>query len=370
MRGGELRASPLPAHWNAVAYFARTFPRMTRSTVLLHETRRVLTFAVATQVCAFVLNWYAKTPFHPAQFMWLLFGLLIGVVEQFFFTGRVARLPVYAQLILRVVIIWFVGITLVTLLMLLHWVPPAFQALGIRTVTDLWSHPLAFGLITNAMIISAAVILFMEMERMVGSRMFHRFLTGRYVHPKREDRVVMFMDLAGSTTLTEQLGDRRYFDMLNETFDRMTGPILKSGAEVLKYIGDEVIFIWNARGDGRDLRCIDLYFDIEAAIARDRSHYERVYGVVPHFRAGCHRGVVITAQIGTIKRTIDLSGDAMNTCARLQGATKQLKADLVASEELLASADDAASRFKLSGPIPMELRGKAEPMQVRTVARA
>jgi adenylate cyclase len=177
----------------------------------------------------------------------------------------------------------------------------------------------------------------------------------------------MFIDLAGSTTHTEQLGDRRYFEMLNETFDRMTGPILHSDAELLKYVGDEMILTWMARGDARDARCIELFFAVRHAIERDREHYQRTYGMVPRFRAGCHRGVVITAQIGTIKRSIDMSGDAMNTCARLAGITKELRSDLVVSEDLLADVGEGVRSFTHGVPMPAGLRGKAEAMLVRTV---
>lgn len=338
-----------------------------RAAILRHKLRRVLTFGLVTLVVALVLNRYAGLSFHPLQLLWAFFGLLIGAVEQFFFTGRIARAPVWGQLLLRILIILLLAMVLVSALLWMGVVPVAFQEMGVTTVGELWST--RTGLMVNALIVAGAVMLFMEMERMVGSRMFRRFLTGRYVHPKREDRVVMFMDLAGSTTLTEQLGDRRYFDMLNDTFDRMTGPILESGAEVLKYIGDEVIFIWTATGDARDLRCLELHFGIAAAIERDRSYFQRTYGVVPRFRAGCHRGIVITAQIGTIKRTIDLSGDAMNTCARLQGATKELNAELVASADLLRGAAAATSRFALGEPIGLELRGKAGVVRAQVVSR-
>ena len=348
-----------------------TFPppidHMPQLATRLHETKRVVTFSVVTLVVALVLNLYGETPWNPVQLMWLVFGAMIGVVEQFFFTGRMARLPVFAQLILRVLVIWLIGVLLLSLLVLIDWIPPAFRIVGINTVGELWTHPVMFQLSINALIIAAAVILFMEMERMVGTQMFRRFLLGRYVHPQREDRVVMFIDLADSTTHTEKLGDRRYFEMLNETFDRMTGPILHSDAELLKYVGDELILTWMARGDARDARCIELFFAIRHAIEHDREHYQRTYGMVPLFRAGCHRGVVITAQIGTIKRSIDMSGDAMNTCARLAGITKELRCDLVVSEDLLADVGDGTKAYKLGAPTPAGLRGKAEALLVRTV---
>jgi len=329
---------------------------MARSAILAEKLRRVLVFGAVTLVVAMALNAYARIPFDPVQLAWGLFGVLIGLVEQFFFTGLVAHAALWLQLLLRIVIIWFAAMAVVSLLLLAGWVPPAFRQMGVTDVGTLWSSIGRTGLMTNALVVAAVVMLFMEMERMVGSRMFRRFLLGRYVRPRREDRVVMFMDLAGSTTHTERLGD-----------DRMTGPILAHDAEVLKYIGDEVVFTWIARGDERDLRCLQLFLDIRQAIERDRSHYERTYAMVPRFRAGCHRGVVITAQIGSIKRSIDLSGDAMNTCARLAGATKDLHADLVASGDLLNGVRDAASRFRIGEAVPLDLKGKADAVRAHVI---
>lgn len=340
---------------------------MARSAILGEQLRRVLVFGAVTLAVALVLNLYARVAFHPLQLLWGFFGLLIGAVEQFFFTGRIARAPVWGQLLLRVAIIVLLAMLLVSLILLLGVVPRAFHDAGITTVAQLWTT--RTGIMVNALIVSSAVMLFMEMERMVGPAMFRRFLTGRYVHPRREERVVMFMDLVGSTALTERLGDQQYFKMLNELFDAMTGPVLASGAEILKYIGDEVVFTWRASGTEPGPRCLHLLFDVQQAIDRKAAHYQSHYGTVPRFRAGIHRGEVIVAQIGVIKRSIDLSGDAMNTCARLAGAAKDMDTYLLASEDLLSSLRPLPEVFKLGNARRIDLKGKAEPMGVVGVAR-
>ncbi len=333
-----------------------------------YKAGRILTAGTVTLVFALVLNRYANTPFHPVQLSWFLLGVLIGGVEQLLFRGRVARLPVYLQLLLRIVLISVIAIGFLVVLILLHWIPPAEDGPAIEHVADLWMNPRMLRLVVNAQILTAGVMLFMEMENMVGTRMFRRFITGRYVHPKQERIIVMFMDLADSTSWTEKLGNERYYAMLNETFDRMTAPVLRSDAEILKYIGDEVIFTWTVKRGARDARCLDLYFDFHEAIDRDAAHYQRTYGMVPRFRAGIHCGEVITSQVGTIKRTIDHSGDAMNTCARLVGAAKSLNTGMVASEDLLAVVT-GTQRFTLGPSTSVELRGKVLSVAVRPVTR-
>lgn len=338
-----------------------------RIVLLRHKARRVLTAGTVTLLFALVLNVYAGIPFRPIHLCWFLLGVLIGLLEQAFFRGRVGRLPIYAQLLLRVAFVSLIAVALLSALAALGWLPQT-DDVRFGGITDLWADPRMPAIVLNALIIAAGVMLFMEMERMVGTRMFRRFLTGRYVHPKRERIIVMFMDLADSTAWTEKLGDERYYAMLNETFERMAVPVLRSDAEILKYIGDEVIFTWTIPSGTLGARCLDLYFDLRDAIARDSAHYQRTYGMVPHFRAGIHCGDVITSQVGTIKRSIDHSGDAMNTCARLVGAAKVLHTGMVVSEDLFAVLP-AAPRFRFGPTTTVELRGKVLSAAVRTVDR-
>ena len=75
------------------------------TSLLRYKAQRVLTFGTVTLAFALVFNLYASIPFHSAQLVWFLLGILIGLVEQAFFRGRVAHLPVYVQLVVRVAII-------------------------------------------------------------------------------------------------------------------------------------------------------------------------------------------------------------------------------------------------------------------------
>ena len=331
--------------------------RSQRLTILRHKMARVLTFAVLTQGLVFLLNWYADAPFHPVHFTWSLLGLLVGAVEQFFFTGPIARLPIYLQIGLRVVLVWFMGMGLLSMLMIADLEPPSMQELGLVDLAALWRHPAMERVGLNAVMVAALVMLFMEMERLVGARMFRRFITGRYAHPRREDRVVMFIDLESSTRYTEQLGDERYFELLNRCFELMTGPVLASGAEILKYVGDEVILTWSTPEAVRDERCLHLYFDIRDVLEREAPAFQRRYGVVPRFHAALHRGEVIAAQVGTIRRSIDLSGDAMNTCARLTGVAKEM-GGLVISGDLLQVLGTPSAAFQCGELRELDIRGK------------
>ncbi len=198
-----------------------------------------------------------------------------------------------------------------------------------------------------------------------GPGVFWKMVRGKYYRPKTEDRIFMFLDLNGSTTIAEQIGNEKYHDLLKEFFADITNSILDHGGEIYQYLGDGIIIDWSTEGDSRDLRCIFCFFDMRKEIQARRDQYEKKFGLVPTFKAGLHAGDVVVGEIGIIKRDITYSGDVLNTAARIQGMCHQLKSELLVSDELLKRellpeqfVADAVGSFRLKGKErEMELYG-------------
>jgi class 3 adenylate cyclase len=83
-----------------------------------------------------------------------------------------------------------------------------------------------------------------ELTRLIGGRTLLNVILGRYRHPTREERVLMFLDLTGSTRLAETLGEVRMQELLTRFFFDIDEPIVAHGGEVHGYVGDEVIVTW------------------------------------------------------------------------------------------------------------------------------
>src|SRR5690242_17869589 len=64
-----------------------------------------------------------------------------------------------------------------------------------------------------------------ELTRLIGGRTLLNVILGRYRHPTREERVLMFLDLSGSTSLAEALGEVRMQELLTRFFFDIDGPI-------------------------------------------------------------------------------------------------------------------------------------------------
>jgi adenylate cyclase len=161
------------------------------------------------------------------------------------------------------------------------------------------------------------------------------YLTGRYHKPREEMRVFMFLDMRSSTAIAEELGNVKYFRLLNELYAEITDPIVYSRGEIYQYVGDEVSVSWPLRrGVGR-LRCIRCFLDIRAKLQRRAKHYQQRYGLVPAFKAGFHYGQVTTGEVGLVKKERVFTGDVVNTAARIQNSCNEHGVDNLMSKELL-----------------------------------
>ena len=127
-----------------------------------------------------------------------------------------------------------------------------------------------------------------------GPGIFVSFLLGKYFHPKREERIFMFLDLRGATTIAEQLGESKYFNFLKDVFRDATPEILSSKGEIYQYVGDEIVISWKKDSGTLNANCLQCFFDIQQKLLDKASYYRENYnGIVPEFKAGLHFGFVI-----------------------------------------------------------------------------
>jgi class 3 adenylate cyclase len=208
-----------------------------------------------------------------------------------------------------------------------------------------------------------------EFRRMVGGRVLGSFLLGTYHRPRREERVVMFLDIADSTALAEQLGEVRVHDLITRFFFDIDEPIADYEGEVHAYVGDEVIVTWPLSGDPeRDARSLRCFFAIEAKMVGLAPSYAQEFGVVPQFRAGIHAGPVVVSECGVAKRQIAYFGDTMNVAARLCEHCKTAGETLVASADLLRSAA-VPHELSVERHASLMLRGRQTPVEAHAVHR-
>jgi adenylate cyclase len=207
-----------------------------------------------------------------------------------------------------------------------------------------------------------------EMTRLIGGRVLFNVIIGRYRRPTREQRVLLFLDLAGSTSLAESMGELRVHQLLTQFFYDIDEAILAHGGEVHAYVGDEVIVTWRVADKASQRGCLDCFFAIQDRIADKADFYRCEFGLVPNFRAGAHAGPVVISECGDSRRQVAYFGDAVNVTARLQEHCKEVGRALLVSADLLRLVRPG-SDLVVEALGPTQLRGRAAAVEVFAVER-
>jgi class 3 adenylate cyclase len=162
--------------------------------------------------------------------------------------------------------------------------------------------------------------------------------------PRRVEKTFMFTDIEKSTNLVEALGDEAWQGLLrwhDETLRSMFA----------EHKGDEVV----ATGDGFfvGFDSPDDALACAVAIQRRLDEHRRLHGFAPKVRIGVH--ATGATQLGR-----NFSGKGVHEASRIAG--------LAEGSEIICSKDTAAgSRFPVSEPRRVQLRGTTEPIDVVTV---
>lgn len=207
-----------------------------------------------------------------------------------------------------------------------------------------------------------------EMGRLLGWVALKNLLTGRYVQPRREQKVFLLIDMKDSTGHAERLGPVRFHELLNDFFRDVADAALECDSDIHKYVGDEAILTWPADAALADGDCLACPFIASDFIAGNGERYRRRFGVVPEFRAALHCGEIVAGEIGDLRREIAYVGDTLNVAARLLDAAKTLHRDVLVSAELLELAT-LPSDLRAE-PLPtLTVRGRNAPLEIFALDR-
>ena len=176
------------------------------------------------------------------------------------------------------------------------------------------------------------------LDRLLGGGVLVGLLTGRYHHPRREERIFLFADLQRSTGIAERLGELRYHAFLNRVFVDAARPVEAYSGLIYQYVGDQMVVTWSLERGLADWNCLHCAGAIKDALLEARDRYEGEFGAAPRFRFAVHGGPVVAGELGGSRREIVFSGDTLNTTARIEGVAKEAERELVVSEEILRRA--------------------------------
>ena len=293
-----------------------------------------------------------------AMFIGVLIALPLIILESTAFAERMRRFPFLAAILLKTVT--YVG-ALSMIFLGVSFVVGTLE--GLTMVDFVEAMPETFAMIAATFALYLLIIFFWQLDRLLGPGILLRYLTGQYHHPRRERRIFMFVDIKGSTTLSERLSLEAYYGLVNDFFRDVATPVLDSRGEIYEYVGDEVVITWRHEVGIRNANCIRGFFEIEKAVWEHSDRYLQRYGVVPEFKAGVHSGEVIAAEMGDLKKEIAFNGEVLNVAARIQGECNRLGRRLLASRKLVDELE-LPPELEAESMGSVQLRGTKQPTEI------
>ncbi len=186
---------------------------------------------------------------------------------------------------------------------------------------------------------------------------------------------VMFCDLRGFTTISEQFKDqpRRLTYIINRALTVLTDELLATGATIDKYIGDCVMAFWNAPLDDplhakhaaeaakRMIVAIDKLNGELGRQAANEGWQMPTIGI----GIGINTGDAVVGNMGSDRR-FDYSalGDTVNLASRLESLSKTYGEIIIVSE---ATSKRIAKDFPTRRLDRVQVKGRSEPVTIYTI---
>lgn len=215
-----------------------------------------------------------------------------------------------------------------------------------------------FYLIGYSILVFTFIILFLQINRLLGRGVLLKLLLARYHRPVEEERIFMFLDLTSSSKIAEKLSPYEYSSFLKDFFLDLDDSINETKGSVFQYVGDEVVILWNLKAGVENSNCVKLFFNAKEKIKIKEDYYINKYGIIPQFKAGIHYGKVVITEIGGTKQEIAYHGDTINTAARIRSTCHDVEAELLISAELLSILKNIDSEFDVNSVGISKFKGK------------
>ena len=172
----------------------------------------------------------------------------------------------------------------------------------------------------------------------------------------RKPATFIFVDLKGSTALTERIDQEAMSEIKRRYFTVMAAQIERHGGTIEKYIGDAIMAVFGIPRAHEDdaLRAVRAAHGMQQELAGLNEDFQRFYGVELANRTGVNTGEVVANTDPTANQQL-ATGDTVNVAARLEQAAP-------ANEILIGETtyELVRAHVEIEEVEPLELKGKSE----------
>jgi adenylate cyclase len=177
----------------------------------------------------------------------------------------------------------------------------------------------------------------------------------------RRPVTVLFADLTGFTSLSERLDPEDVRSLQSELYDELRAALARFGGFMEKYVGDAVMAVFGAPVAHEDdpERALRAAIEMHERVAVVSTGWERRLGRALTLHIGVNTGRVVAGTLGSQDGAYAVTGDTVNTTARLQSAAAPGETLVSRATYLLTHHVFA---FEPRGTVA--LKGKVEPVPV------
>ena len=203
----------------------------------------------------------------------------------------------------------------------------------------------------------AAVQMF---SRFVNPHVVQQLVTTGALHREGESRQisVLFSDIRGFTTLSENRSPHEVVQLLNRYFTLQVEVVFRHGGSLDKFIGDCIMAFWGAPLDDplhaqnavrAALEMAEVLQRFKAELGRADADFDVGIGI--------HSGPAVVGLIGSEqRREYTAIGDTVNLASRIEGLTKGVARILVSEETMKL----CGSSFRFTPYGSFEVKGRAQ----------
>jgi len=183
------------------------------------------------------------------------------------------------------------------------------------------------------------------------------------IRSHKENRIIMFADIANFTMLTELFPPQKVIRMVNQFIEFCTQRVIENGGEINKIMGDNIMAYFDHTKSHQAVQAgLSILNDLE--VYREQQSDDPINQYL-YTGIGLAKGWVIEGNIGSqSKKDYTLMGDAVNLASRIEGMTRSLQRPIVFSENIAQQLQTFSIEFLGAHPI----KGKLKAVPLYSVA--
>jgi len=186
---------------------------------------------------------------------------------------------------------------------------------------------------------------------------------------KKARATVLFADIRGFTSLSEQMSAQQVSELLNEYFTEMEPIITRYNGIINKFIGDAVMAIFGEpiQDDNHVQNAVKCGYEMLERVEKLNRKWARENKPEIEIGVGINTGEVFVGNIGSVNRMeYTVIGDTVNLASRLESYNKIYRTRMLISPAVYKEVKQFTDALKIP---EVRIRGKANKIDIYEVLR-